>query len=299
MQDRLKFVAFGGALVVLFGIALGIGALVGDPAEPAPNDMAHPAGSDTGLSESRSGYTLADLAAPREPNQAGALRFRIAGPDGAPVVRFRTQHDKKLHLIVVRSDATRYRHVHPTMDAAGTWSIDWTWAQPGTYRVFTDFVPDADGTGLVLSRTVTVAGTVTPQPLPPPTRTATVDGYQVTATGGLSTAGSELQFTITRDGTPVTDLEPYLGAYAHLGALRANDLAYLHVHPEGEVGRTPAGPEVAFHAQAPSAGDYRLYLDFSHGGAVHTAEFTMETPTVESSTGPSTSGGALRKGGGH
>ncbi|MFI6040250.1 hypothetical protein ACIA8C_01370 [Nocardia sp. NPDC051321] len=299
MQDRLKFAAFGGALVVLFGVALGIGALVGDPAGPAPDGMAHSAGSDTGLSETRSGYTLADLTAPTEPNQAGALRFRITGPDGAPVVQFRTQHDKKLHLIVVRSDATQYRHVHPTMDAAGTWSIDWTWAQPGTYRVFTDFLPEANGTGLVLSRTVTVAGTAEPQPLPPPSRTATVDGYQVTATGDLSTAGSELRFTITRNGTPVTDLEPYLGAYAHLVALRANDLAYLHVHPEGEVGRTPAGPDVAFHAQAPSAGGYRLYLDFSHGGTVHTAEFTMETTMVESSTGPSTSGGAPHQGGGH
>lgn len=299
MQDRLKFAAFGGALVVLFGVALGIGALVGDPAEPAPSGMTHSAGSDMGLSDTRSGYTLTDLTAPTEPNQAGALRFRIIGPNGAPVVQFRTQHDKKLHLIVVRSDTTQYRHVHPTMDAAGTWSIDWTWAQPGTYRVFTDFAPEADGTGLVLSRTVTVAGTTEPQPLPPPSRTATTDDYQVTATGDLSTAGSELRFTITRNGTPVTDLEPYLGAYAHLVALRANDLAYLHVHPEGEVGRTPAGPDVAFHAQAPSAGDYRLYLDFSHGGAVHTAEFTMDTTKVESSTGSSTSGGAPHQGGGH
>ncbi|MEV6555780.1 hypothetical protein AB0M22_08700 [Nocardia sp. NPDC051756] len=302
MQDRLKFAAFGGALVVLFGAALGIGALVGDPAERAADRTTSSAGPDQGLSERRSGYTLADLTAPTEPNQAGALRFRITGPDGAPVVRFQTQHDKKLHLIVVRSDATQYRHVHPTMDAAGTWSIDWTWAQPGTYRVFTDFMPETDGAGpggLVFSRTVTVAGTAAPQPLPPPARTAAPDGYQVTATGDLRTAGSELRFTITRDGTPVTNLEPYLGAYAHLVALRANDLAYLHVHPEGEIGRTPAGPEVAFHAQAPSAGPYRLYLDFSHGGAVHTAEFTMEVPMVESSTGSSTSGGTPHQGGGH
>ncbi|PXX68569.1 hypothetical protein DFR70_102251 [Nocardia tenerifensis] len=298
MQDRLRFAVFGGVLVVLFGAALGIGALVGDPAGRTPDDTARPAGADTGLSPTRSGYTLSDPTAPTEPNQAGPLRFRITGPDDTPVVRFRTQHDKKLHLIVVRSDATQYRHAHPTMDAAGTWSIDWSWAQPGTYRVFADFAPE-DAEPLVLSRTVTVAGPAAPQPLPTPSRTTTVDGYQVTANGDLSTAGSELRFTVVRDGTPVTDLEPYLGAYAHLVALRANDLAYLHVHPEGEIGRTPPGPEVAFHAQAPSAGAYRLYLDFSHGGAVHTAEFTMQAPMVESSTGPSTSGGAPHQGGGH
>ncbi len=74
--------------------------------------------------------------------------------------------------------------------------------------------------------------------------------------------------------------------------LRANDLAYLHVHPQGEIGRTPAGSEV----ETPSAGAFRLYLDFSHGGVTHTAEFTAR---VESSTAPSTSDGGHHSGDGH
>lgn len=297
MRDRLKFAAFGGGLVVLFGAALGIGALVGDPAERTAE---HPTAATTesgeyGLTDSASGYTLTDLGAPTVPNQAGPLRFRITGPDGATVTRFTTEHEKKLHLIIARSDTTGYRHVHPTMDETGVWSVDWNWAAPGTYRVFADFVPEtADGKpgDLVLSRTVTVAGDVRPQPLPPPARTATVNGYQVTLTGDLTTAGSELRFSVSRNGAPVTDLSPYLGAYAHLVALRTGDLAYLHVHPQGEVGVTPPGPEVSFHAQAPSAGSYRLYLDFSHGGAVHTAEFTIESSTAAATSGsPGHSGG--------
>ena len=60
-------------------------------------------------------------------------------------------------------------------------------------------------------------------------------------------------------------------------ALRQGDLAYLHVHPDGTPGdgRTRPGPAVTFPAEVPSAGSYRLYLDFRHGGAVHTAEFTV------------------------
>ena len=46
-----------------------------------------------------------------------------------------------------------------------------------------------------------------------------------------------LKLRVTRDGRPVTDLQPYLGAYGHLVALRGGDLAYLHVHPDGEPGR--------------------------------------------------------------
>jgi hypothetical protein len=81
---------------------------------------------------------------------------------------------------------------------------------------------------------------------------------------------------VSRDGKAVTDLQPYLGAYGHLVALRDGDLAYLHVHPDGEPGdgRTAAGPDVTFYAEVPSGGAYRLYLDFQHAGKVHTAEFT-------------------------
>ncbi|TLF74805.1 hypothetical protein [Nocardia cyriacigeorgica] len=292
MSDRRKLAAVGGALLLLFGVALGIGALVGDRTEPAPDrQAAAPADHALGLTDTASGYTLSEISAPEAAGQAGTLRFHISGPDGAPVTEFTTQHDKKLHLIVVRSDTTEYRHAHPEMAADGTWSIDWTWDAPGTYRVFADFVPTAgDSTGLVLSRTVPVAGTVQLQPLPPPSTTTTVDGYTVTRTGELTTAGGELRFDVTRDGVPVTDLDPYLGAYAHLVALRTEDLAYLHVHPQGEVGASPPGPRVSFHAQAPSAGAYRLYLDFSHGGSVHTAEFTVEVLSTAPATGDHSGG---------
>ncbi|MFI6868370.1 hypothetical protein [Nocardia sp. NPDC050406] len=292
MNDRLKFAAFGGGLVVLFGAALGIGALVGDPS-PAPG----PDTSQTdalGLLDTESGYTLSEISAPTAANQPGALSFRITGPNGT-VTAYDKEHEKDLHLIVARTDTSQFRHVHPVLGADGTWSIDWKWNEPGTYRVFTDFTPTGGPGGLTLSRTFDVAGNAVDRPLPPPSRTAEVDGYKVTLAGDLSTAGSELTFDITRDGKPVTDLQPYLGAYGHLVALRASDLAYLHVHPQGEVGKTPAGPAVAFHAEAPSGGEYRLYLDFSHNNAVHTAEFTIAA-TAPTSASP---GGHGTHGGGH
>jgi hypothetical protein len=48
------------------------------------------------------------------------------------------------------------------------------------------------------------------------------------------------------------------------------------VHPDGSPGdgRTTAGPDITFYAEVPSAGAYRLYLDFQHNGTVRTAEFT-------------------------
>ncbi|WP_227979854.1 hypothetical protein [Nocardia spumae] len=276
MKDRLRFAAFGGGLVVLFGAAFGIGSLVGDPAEPASGHhiSATNEAAGAGLRATEAGYTLTALSAPTSTDTTGSLRFRIDGPDGAPVTTYRDLHEKDLHLIAVRSDTTEYRHVHPVRDAAGTWSIDWAWSEPGTYRIFADSQPTGAPGELVLSKTFTVAGPATDIPLPPASRTTAVDGYQVRMDGDLSTGGSQVNFTISKDGKPVTDLQPYLGAYGHLVALRGNDLSYLHVHPEGEVGSTPAGPQVAFHAQAPGVAAYRLYLDFAHEGTVHTAEFT-------------------------
>ena len=71
-------------------------------------------------------------------------------------------------------------------------------------------------------------------------------------------------------------------------ALRAGDLAYLHVHPAGAPGDgvTPAGPGITFYATAPTAGDYRLYLDFQHDGVVRTAEFTVHAGRSDGAARP-------------
>jgi hypothetical protein len=88
---------------------------------------------------------------------------------------------------------------------------------------------------------------------------------------GAVRAGREgkLSFSVSRHGTTIRT-EPYLGAGGHLVALREGDLAYLHVHPE------EGGDAVSFMTEFPSEGRYRLYLQFKHGGRVHTAAFTQE-----------------------
>jgi len=250
-----------------------------DPGSGAEPDGGAASAALPGLSQSAEGYQLSAVSAPAAPGEPGALSFRILGPDGEALTDYATSHEKDLHLIVVRSDGARFRHVHPELAADGTWSLPWQWEEAGSYRVYADFTPGADGaSGLTLSRTVQVAGDLSPMVTEPST-VAEVDGYTVTLTGGL-VAGEEgtLEFAVTRDGRPVTELEPYLGAYGHLVALREGDLAYLHVHPEGEAPQpgVTAGPEVAFVGEAPTAGRYLLYLDFQVAGQVRTAAFVVD-----------------------
>jgi hypothetical protein len=233
-----------------------------EPAEPASDGPG-------GLAVSDQGYTLSLVSVP-EAGRDRPLRFVIDGPDGAPVTSYDEVHDQPLHLVKIRRDGADYEHVHPRLAADGTWTARIS-LSPGTSRVFADFTP-TDGPAVVLGTDVQLDGDYAASPPPDLARTARVDGYRVTLGGDLSGGESSLLTArIARAGEPVTDLQPYLGAFGHLVALREGDLAYLHVHPE-EAG---AGPEIPFVAEVPSDGRYRLFLEFRHGGAVHTARFTV------------------------
>jgi len=278
-----KIAGFAFGLAVVFAVAFGAGATLGpDNAAGAIGQMQshdQPAAVDhrpAGLSASEDGYTLELAQSRTDAGKHVPLRFRITDSTGAAVTRYVDNHEKQLHLIVVRRDLTGYQHVHPVLDKDGTWGVPVD-LSAGDYRMFADFIP-AGGEPLTLGADLHVAGRYDPQSLPPAATTATVDGYTVTLTGEpTSNSQSTLTFSVAHNGKPVTDLQPYLGAYGHLVALRASDLAYLHVHPMGEAddGTTPAGPEIAFGATIPSAGDYRLFLDFKHNNVVRTAEFTI------------------------
>ncbi|MDV6260720.1 hypothetical protein [Rhodococcoides yunnanense] len=274
-----KLVGFFVGTAFLFLAALFVGDTIG-PAAPATAAASH-TGHDVhdgetsipaGLQAAQDGYTL-ELDRSVAPAGADVLvAFTISGPDGAPLAKYDDMHTKELHLIVVRRDLTDFQHVHPMRDASGKWSTALDLTTPGPYRLFADFTP-AGGENITLGAELTVPGDYRPQPLSPPNVTSRVDGYNVTLAGAVA-AGEEstVASTIEQNGREVTDLEPYLGAYGHLVALRADDLAYLHVHPE----EGPPGPTVDFTVDAPTAGTYALYLDFQHRGVVHTAEFTIE-----------------------
>ena len=181
---------------------------------------------------------------------------------------FDVEHTKRMHLIVVRRDMTGFQHLHPAparRTAAGPCPP--SSRTPGTYRVFADF--SVDGRPRTLATDLAVDGEVRTRPLPAPSPTAEVDGMQVRLDEGAARAGaeSELRFTVTRDGRPVA-IQDYLGAKGHLVALREGDLAFLHVHPDER--------SLRFEATFPTAGRYRLFLQFQVDGRVHTAEFTQE-----------------------
>jgi len=294
MNTVAKLSAYGVALALVAGGAWAAGTAVGPFAGaaglPGGEDAGHgdahsgtvaeaaPTDEPGGLASSRGGYTLTPTTTTLTPGTNQPFSFKILGPDGAPVTAYDVEHEKRMHLIVVRRDTAGFQHVHPELAPDGVWSVPLTLPQAGSYRVFADFKPTG-GSALTLGADVAAAGEFEPVEYQP-SRVANVDGYQVRLDGELAPGkASKVTLTVTKDGRGVTDLQPYLGAYGHLVALRGGDLAYLHVHPDGEPGdgRTKPGPTVTFFAEVPSAGTYRLFLDFQHQGKVRTAEFTVAT----------------------
>jgi hypothetical protein len=292
-----RLAAFAAALAVTGGAAAAVGSTTG--ATPPFQDCLKVAALEAGADEGMAGNAAmdgdedmveavpgahgltADLAglrlAPEErdlaPGGARTWRLRILDCDGEPVRDFEPEQGKLLHLIVVRSDFTGYQHLHPTLAADGTFSTTIATPSAGRYRAIADFV--VDGRKYVVGTDLVAPGKAADAPLPAPALIAFADGYEVELQRpAVLEAGREAQLTfrMSRRGRPAGDLEPYLGAYGHLVALHAPDLASSHVHPAGE---DRSSGVITFDVELEEPGTYRLFLQFQTRGRVHTVAFTQ------------------------
>ena len=297
-----RLAAFGALLIVVLFAGYGLGRLNnGATAAPATPAATTPATSATvvdesqphnhgatvpvpgaatagaaigGLSLSASGLTLTPVSTSFAAGRKQRLEFSISGPGGAPVTTYAVVHDKPLHLVVVRRDLTGFQHLHPQMAPDGTWSVDLTLAEPGSYRMVADFTALVGGSQVAttLGSDLTVAGDYSPVTLPDPARATTTQGYTVAYEGSPGTESTQpLLMTVTDAAGKPVQLEPYLGAFGHLVVMRQGDLAYVHVHPETRL----VDGKVKFWLAAPSAGTYRMFFDFQAAGKVSTAEWTV------------------------
>lgn len=286
MRAATRIAGFAAVLGVTFGAAALAGASLDPLREPATGHAhddaaagAHGAGHGAAVSEgpaglglSQDGFTLAPEATTLPRGSATELRFRILGSDGEPVTEYDVEHERRMHLIVVRRDLTGYQHLHPVLDGSGAWSVRLTLPEAGVYRAYADFT--TGGRSMTLATDLFVAGAFAPVALPAPTPVAgAAEGYRAGLAGHDVTAGrtAELTYTLSRDGRRLEGVEPYLGADGHLVALREGDLAFLHVHPE----ESDEPGVIRFAASLPTAGRYRLFLQFQHDGTVRTVAHTL------------------------
>ena len=225
-----------------------------------------------GTRASAAGLTLVPVRAMFSADRTTRWQLRVVDQMGDAVTTFTREQTKLMHLIVVRSDLTGYQHLHPALSRGGIFTIALRLPRAGSYRAIADFT--TSGRRYALGVPIQIPGAGTQAPLPPESMNTSTDGYSVMTMHAKPNAGRQtrLQFTISRNGTPVTALLPYLGAYGHLVALRKSDIAYAHAHPTSQ---DRAKGLLSFVADFPTPGAYRVFLQFRTSSGVHTAPFTI------------------------
>ena len=285
MKAATKLVSFGVVLSGVFASSLAVGAVAGPIDVGAKNhnetmsvgmsDAAHLSEiARQGVSIAAAGFRFEPSTAVVDADRGTTFRFRILDERGTAVRDFEVNHESELHLIVVSRNLIDYAHIHPVRDDTGQWSVDLPPLPAGSYRVLADFRA-AGAEPVTLGADLAITGAPRSVQLPVPASDVRIGDYDVAIDGAASVGSSDLTFTIRRNGLLVTT-EPYLGAAAHLVGIRSGDMAYLHVHPTHD--DRSADGTIQFTAEFPTAGVYRMFVDFSHEGVVRTAAFTMVVP---------------------
>ena len=294
MSATAKLTGFAAVLAVVFAAALGFGSAV-DPDAPVSEADAgghadamsmargeHGAATPVrGLASSESGLSLVvddpDLPAGRNDE----LAFRVVDESGSPVREFEVEHTKRMHMIVVRRDLTGFQHLHPR-DGAVTarGRPGWTLPEAGSYLPLRRLRSN-DGEPVTLASDLRVDGDADLRPLPPPSTTATADGYDVRLAGAerrmpgerakLGFEGRTSTARRSRDSSPTWEPTGHLVVASRGGSrLPARPPVRARGHRWGRRRHQLRGPP----CRPPAA----TGCSSSSGmpGRVHTAEFTEE-----------------------
>ena len=255
------------------------------------------------------GLELDDRAGRRAGRQTRRMAIpRLPSGTGEPILKFETVHERQYHLFVISQDMTHFQHIHPELQADGTWVIDVTLPKAGYYKVLSDFLPaggasqfiarplvTADYTGDLAGDSARLAADAEPDP----------DGGRshgdVSATirrhsSPGCTVTCSFRLTDTAPGQPVTDLQTYLGAFGHTLIMSEDLNEYVHSHsldivpggnddeempqflipPGADLEKLRGGPDVIFDGLMPKPGRYRAWTQFRRNDKIHTFVTTFE-----------------------
>jgi hypothetical protein len=195
-------------------------------------------------------------------------------------------HEKQIHMLIVDEELTWFDHIHPEEQVNGNYTVTETFPHSGNYYVYADFKPRGSA-GFVHKQVLKVNGS--DQPITDTIENkwvSQVDGYTVILINGndfQTNRPQHIGIRIEKNGHSITsdDIEPYLGAIAHVVIIGKKDKEMLHVHPESNE-HVPIHGETLFE----KPGIYKMWVQFQLEGKVNTADFTVSviegSETIES-----------------
>lgn len=269
---------YASLILLVAGSMIGAIAVLGKPYDPhAGHTMSGPANysRDYKISVTSTPETL-------EAGKPAQLKIRVSNANsGAEQLQFTLGHEKLMHLMIVSKDMREYHHLHPERNSGSEFTTSFTPAQATMYYVYSEFYPK-DQIEALATASLQVTGSSTfsnndtklENPSQYSTGAYTVSMQNSTRVPVNTDVNLAMDITKTVDGTPVTNLKPYLGAYGHLAVISLDKQAYIHVHPLGNGANTTG--KLNFHSYFQQPGIYKMYLQFQVDGVVHDAQFTLE-----------------------
>ncbi|MEO8065583.1 MAG: hypothetical protein ABI643_01860 [Candidatus Doudnabacteria bacterium] len=227
-----------------------------------------------------------------KPNQDTQLKFKIYdAASGNEVTDYSAVMTKLMHLVIVNSNLDYFEHIHPAQNGS-EFTVTTSFPKADNYHLYINFQPNsATEQQIGFSLPVGVPASHTSSHIPlDSTLTKTFGNYKVT----LSSASSQfnandmnnmaevLNFHIVdaKTGQPVSDLQPYLGAFGHLVMINEQTYKYVHIHPVASDNTMAGGPDVKFLPAALfdkiEPGIYRVFAQFQHNDMVFVADFTIK-----------------------
>lgn len=243
--------------------------------ESTVHEHAADSGSTSGTSSSAEGLELVLSTLGSDASLAG-LEFSIVGVDEKVVdilADYETVHEKQMHVTLVRHDLSEYRHVHPVL-SQGVWSVEPLTLPEGFYRLVADFtLKDKKHVALGVDITVGASPSMSMARLSQEVRTSSSFNYSVSVSGSPQHDSSQvLSFVVSKDGVPVLQVDPYLGANGHLVAYDSPSLKYTHMHPNPGI----KDGTVTFTAPASEHGFSKYFLEVKLDGEVRLFTFVLE-----------------------
>src|SRR4051812_23567540 len=199
------------------------------------------------------------------------LRLSVRHPRTRAVVRnLAIVHERPMHLFIVGDGLEFFAHEHPVPQPDGVFMLDVALPKAGPYMAIAEFLPEG-GTPQTFQQMFTTGAAFGSAP-PPAIDMAPkiVDGVRVSADVSQVKPGDTrplaFRFDDAATGAAVTDLQPYLGAAAHLLIVSVDLTEAVHGHPDEQF--RDAG--ITFTPLVPRAGRYKAWIQFQRAGRVST-----------------------------
>lgn len=251
--------------------------------EPLPTAV--PSTSASATPGDPSGYRIALKSPTLEKGKAVQVELSLYGPDGQSLreTDFKIAHERRVHLLIIDESLRDYHHEHPVPSADGkTLRFGFTPRKPGPYRVFADVLPVATRRHLYLMADLPGSGPGDPIAEREVVIKTEVDGYGFELKlGSAPQQGQVLNgdlFVRDAKGEQVTNLEPVMGAYAHLVGFFEDRITVEHIHPMGAEPTRPTdrgNGALKFRVTPNRSGLLRLFAQVKLEGKERFAPFTL------------------------